>query len=258
MTMPIWLLALGMFAGMLLAHRVGCALRMRAGDAEGAAQDDVSIAAVLGLLSLLLGFTFSLGLERYDTRRELVVAEANALESFWWRSSLLDVGDRDCVRTHLREYVETRVQFGMADSTTRAVMLNRRTRVLQDKLWQRAEAALRPMRGGTLGPFLLGPLNAAFDVATERAVASEAHVPSRMLSVLAIYGLIAAGMIGRVKGKRSAATTAMFVLLTLAGTLIVDLDRPSSGPIQVPQGAMTSLHAEWQALPAPTCDAAGS
>ena len=73
------------------------------------------------------------------------------------------------------------------------------------------------------------------------------------ISVLALYGLIAAGMIGHTKGRCTVATTTMFVLLTLAGTLIVDLDRPSSGPIQVPQGSMQALQTAWRSTPAATC-----
>lgn len=255
MILPIWLLALLMLAGLLLAYEVGFALRVRAGEGELASQEDVSIGAVLGLLSLLLGFTFSLCLERYDTRRELVVAESNALDTVWLRTSLLDDNDRNCVRNLLREYVDNRVRFGTAEATAEALDLYRDTSKLQDRLWQRAEAAVRPLHGGPLGPFVLGPLNSAFDLATERAVAREAQVPTRMLSVLALYGLIAAGMIGRAKGRRSKATTTMFVLLTLAGTLIVDLDRPSSGPIQVPQGSMQALHAAWHSMPELMCTA---
>lgn len=258
MTLPLWLLALAFFAGMLLAHAAGCAWRARTGEGPKSGGDDVSIAAVLGLLSLLLGFTFSLCMERYDTRRELVVAESNALESVWLRASLLEPRDRDCMRSLLREYVGIRVAFGMADDNARAVSLHEKSRGLQDALWVRAETAIGPMRGTPLSPFLLGPLNSAFDLATERAVARVEHVPTRILSVLALYALIAAGMIGRATGKRTAATTAMFVLLTLAGTLIVDLDRPNSGPIQVSQGAMQGLQVSWKAASALTCEPAGT
>lgn len=259
MTLPLWLLALAFFAAMLIAHAAGCVWRLRTGaGGQQSGGDDVSIAAVLGLLSLLLGFTFSLCMERYDTRRELVVAESNALESAWLRAGLLEPRDRDCLRGLLRDYVDIRVAFGRANDSARAVGLHHQSRALQDALWLRAETALGPMPATTLSPFLLGPLNSAFDLATERAVARVEHVPTRILSVLALYALIAAGMIGRAKGKRTAATTAMFVLLTLAGTLIVDLDRPSSGPIQVPQGTMMGLQAAWEATPALTCDAAGA
>ena len=258
MTLPLWLLALTFFSGMLLAHAAGCAWRLRTSDGVQSGGDDVSIAAVLGLLSLLLGFTFSLCMERYEARRALVIAESNALESVWLRASLLEPRDRDCLRSLLRDYLDVRVAFGRANDSARAVVLHDQSRALQDALWVHAEKALMPMRGTPLSPFLLGPLNSAFDIATERAVARVEHVPARILSVLSLYALIAAGMIGRAKGKRTAATTAMFVLLTLAGTLIVDLDRPSNGPIQVPQGAMKNLQASWKESPAVTCDAAGA
>lgn len=105
MTLPLWLLALTFFSGMLLAHAAGCAWRLRTSDGVQSGGDDVSIAAVMGLLSLLLGFTFSLCMERYEARRQLVIAESNALESVWLRASLLEPRDRDCLRSLLRDYL---------------------------------------------------------------------------------------------------------------------------------------------------------
>ncbi len=254
MTLPLWFLALSFFAGMLLAHAAGVRWRLRTGDGRKSTGDDVATAAVLGLLSLLLGFTFSLCMERYETRRELVIAESNALESAWLRSSLLAARDAECLRSMLRDYVDLRVAFGTAADSRLAEALHEKSRVLQLKLWMHAEKSLAAVRETPLSPFVLSPLNTAFDLATERAVARMEHVPTRILSVLALYALIAAGMIGRTTGKRTPATTAMFVLLTLAGTLIVDLDRPSNGPIQVPEGAMKSLQASWKTVPTLSCE----
>ncbi len=76
--------------------------------------DTFSLSAVLGLLALLIGFTFSLALQRYDARRELVIAEANALGTTWLRSDLLEPAPRQQLRQVLRRYVANRVAFGAA------------------------------------------------------------------------------------------------------------------------------------------------
>ena len=68
-----------------------------------------------------------------------------------------------------------------------------------------------------------------------------ARVPTRILVVLAIYALITAGMVGYGNGRHRTATTVLFVLLTLAAVLIIDLDRPSTGAITVSQQPMLDL-----------------
>lgn len=69
---------------------------------------------MLGLLALLIGFTFSLALGRYDERRSLVLHEANALGTTWLRTDLLDTSDAKGVRTVLRRYIDARVDFANA------------------------------------------------------------------------------------------------------------------------------------------------
>src|SRR5687768_8375623 len=63
-------------------------------------------AAVLGMLGLLMGFTFSMGVERFDERRELVVTEANAIGTTWLRAGLLPAAQAQPVRELLLQYVD--------------------------------------------------------------------------------------------------------------------------------------------------------
>ncbi|MGO4611730.1 hypothetical protein AB4142_35875, partial [Variovorax sp. 2RAF20] len=74
-----------------------------------------------------------------------------------------------------------------------------------------------------------------------RFATRQAHIPPRILRFLALFALLAAGMVGYERGSQRRATTLMFVLLTLAVTLVIDLDRPSTGVTNVPQGPMLDL-----------------
>src|SRR6478735_6041035 len=67
--------------------------------------------AVLGLLALLLAFSFSLASSRYDARRELVVQEANAIGTAYLRAELLDEGVRRAYAADLRAYADTRLAY---------------------------------------------------------------------------------------------------------------------------------------------------
>ena len=86
---------------------------------QGAALDDDSKAHInatqastLGILALLLAFTFSLSLQRFDTRSDAMVDEANAIGTAYLRAQMLPAPLRDETRASLRDYVDVRVQAG--------------------------------------------------------------------------------------------------------------------------------------------------
>ena len=96
---PIWLTGLVYLALLLLAAWLGVALGRRRGrdPADGASVSTVQ-AAVLGLLALLLAFTYSLAANRFDLRRRLLVEEANAIGTVWLRASFLPEPERRATR----------------------------------------------------------------------------------------------------------------------------------------------------------------
>ena len=197
--------------------------------------------SVLGLLALLIGFTFSLALQRYEVRRELVIQEANAIGTTWLRMDLFDPAQRDPLRALLRRYVDVRVAAGMARTRDAQAAANRNSEMLQQQLWDGTIAALAPVKTTAMAVPVLATLNEAIDLAAARKAAREASVPMRLLRVLLLYGLVAAGTIGYQRRHFRAASTVILLLFVLAGTLILDLDRPTTGGITVPQQPMLDL-----------------
>jgi hypothetical protein len=251
-TMPLWLLAVLLFLAMSVAREIGHALRRRVqlGQAsEGQGDDGFTMASVLSLLALLIAFTFSLAMQRYDTRRELVISEANALGTTWLRTQLLDAGDRDRLQGLLRRYVDLRIEFGMAKTSEAERLAYRKTEAMQQELWATLMQAVAPYRTTPLAATLVTTTNESIDLAASRMAAREAHTPIRILRILLVYALISAATIGYQKGRYRAATTVFFLLLTLAATLIADLDRPASGGIRVSQQPMIDLQ---RSIAAPT------
>jgi hypothetical protein len=103
--------AFGVFLGMMLCLEVGrrIGLRWRPPEAEGAATGvRVVEGAVFGLLGLLVAFTFSGASTRFDTRRQLIVEEINAISRAYVRLTLLLPAAQPALREHFRQYVETR------------------------------------------------------------------------------------------------------------------------------------------------------
>ena len=103
---------------MLMVLAAACEIGYRAGSRKQAASDSFRSlmngigAATLGLLGLLLGFTLSMAIARWDARRDVIVNESNAIGTLWLRGGLLDEPLRNEVRDALREYTDARIALG--------------------------------------------------------------------------------------------------------------------------------------------------
>src|SRR6516225_617092 len=90
------------------ATEIGRRLGARAGDGESDTASMLASAA-LGLLALMIGFTFAMALSRFEARRDAVLKEANAIGTTALRARLLSEPHRTEVLKLLREYVQTRL-----------------------------------------------------------------------------------------------------------------------------------------------------
>ncbi|WP_396617491.1 hypothetical protein ACHZ97_09520 [Lysobacter soli] len=255
LSVPLWVLALAFFLSLVAAREIGKWLHDRR-RVEGPEEDPVALTSVLGLLALLIGFTFSIALSRYDARRELVVKEANAIGTTWLRMQLLDAPERARMEALLRQYVDARIAFGAARTSEAELREYARTAELQNRLWGALMQVVAPFRDTPRASLLITTTNESIDLAAERFATRQAHIPERILRILAVFALLAAGMVGYERGSQRKATTLLFVLLTLAITLVLDLDRPSSGATVVPQDPMLELKASM--VPAATGTQGGS
>jgi hypothetical protein len=254
-TAPLALVGLVFFVLLLWGVEVGYRghgwlLRLRPpGDNKEKGAQDHLLAAVLGLLALLLGFTFSVALDRYETRRELVVQEANAIGATWLRTQLLDEPNRSAMTGLLRDYAKTRLAWSMVDEFDMAP-----TNALQAKIWAVTTNVVRTDTTQGVGRMLVDSVNQTFDLASSRKAERTAHIPSRVFEVLLIYAVLSMAMLGYImrSGRQAhrVATTLVLTLISLALVLILDLDRPRSGGIQVPQEPLEQLMASMK-TPAP-------
>jgi hypothetical protein len=242
--LSLWMIGALAFGLLLAARELGGLVRQwhdrRRGDGDSELEE-FSMTSVLGLLALLIGFTFSLALQRFEERRELVIKEANAIGTTWLRFGLLDAADRDRLRDVLRRYVDARIAFAEAKTSVGEARAYQQATVLQTRLWDDTAAALAPVRTSALAQLVLQSLNDTIDAAGTSRAYHEAGIPTRLLRILLEYALVAAAMIGYQRRRYRSASTLVLLLFTLAGTLIVDLDRPTTGGITVPQTPMLDL-----------------
>ncbi|MCD9087075.1 hypothetical protein [Stenotrophomonas sp. SY1] len=267
--MPLWLLTLLFFVALMAAREVGLRLRLRrqqasrglAGptssskpmDPGGAKEDGFAMTSVMGLLALLIGFTFSLTLGRYDERRDLVLKEANAIGTTWLRTDLLDPKDGERMREVLRRYVDARVDFANARDAGDETQQFAQTVSLQNELWSVMRQGIATFRDNPRASLIVSTTNEAIDLAAERYAARQDHIPPRILRLLLIFAVLSAGLVGYERYQQRKATALLLLLFSLAVGLVLDLDLPSTGATSVPQDPMLDLQRSLhQVTPPPT------
>jgi ABC-type multidrug transport system fused ATPase/permease subunit len=248
---PLWAIGVCILGILFIAAEIGFRtpgwLRQRRFDDAPTHVPDYLLSAVLGLLALLLGFSFSLALNRYEARRDLVVQEANAIGTAWLRAQLLEEPVRTALSKALLAYTDIRLAWS---ETTTDKADNEPTERMQKEVWKLTGRAVREDSSAQLSRALMDAVNESFDSASARLAARSAHIPDRVLQVLLLYAIMSMLMMGYVQGAGArphrAATAQLVLLLSLALTIILDIDRPRSGAIQVSQQPMIDLRQSFR------------
>ncbi|KAF0102584.1 MAG: hypothetical protein FD144_2314 [Rhodospirillaceae bacterium] len=194
-------------------------------------------AGMMGLLAFLLGVSLSMASDRYQQRRDSVLAEANAIGTAWLRATVTTGAEGEAMQRLLRDYTETRIAVVRGSSDPAEVArLNQRTNRIQNELWQLArtvaERSPTPISG-----LLLSSLNEMIDLSLTNRRNFTSHVPAYVLRLLLTVSIFAVGAVGYGFGLVGSRQPGLSVLLlgvwTLAIVLIIDIDRPQSGEVRI-------------------------
>jgi ABC-type multidrug transport system fused ATPase/permease subunit len=254
------LIVSGLVVFMVLAMEAGfrSGRRKQANATEAITQANAVLASMLGLLALLLAFTFSAALQRYDDRSQTVVAEANAIGTTYLRARLLPGEMRDEVQALLRQYLDVRIQEGRVDATEPAQheSLLKQAKAMEARLWSHAvRAAELDGRPVTSGLFIQS-LNELIDTSGTRDAALSRHVPEIVLFLMFATIVLTTATLGYASGiaghRVTLAAFVLVMLIALVVYLIIDLDRPRRGVIQVSHESMLSLQQAIGASPGHT------
>lgn len=245
---PQLLIAILVFAALTVAMHLGSATerrlrRDRDTPATGASDEGYIVSGAFGLMALLLGFTFSLAIDRFDNRRALTLEEANAIGTSYLRTQMLEEPSRSRLSALLQDYVVNRLALARSEDAATTQSLMRATDKAQMQLWRGTIEAVRPIENSTISRPLIESMNATIDAGAARVAARRAHVPPRVLGTLLLYMVISAFVLGFV-GTRSGwkpAPTVLLALFALAYQLIIDIDRPTGGSIREQQAPMEDV-----------------
>jgi hypothetical protein len=237
--LPIFLVSLALI---LAASEAGRQLGVRAKTRGG---DNISTleGAILGLLALMISFTFAMALSRFEARRDAVLEEANAIGTTALRARLLPAPHGAETLRLLREYVQLRLDIAEGTrSGLESDAVIARSNALHEALWQQAQASSAKDSGMVPTGVFIQSLNEMIDHQEKRLTAIRNRVPNVVL--LALYGIATVasaftGYAGGLEARRSRLPVyTMGILVSAVILLIQDLDRPGSGFIRVSQQPM--------------------
>jgi hypothetical protein len=239
------------FVMLWLSEWIGASVRPKLRNLEEDDREDFKLiaAATLTLLGLIIGFSFSMAISRYDQRKNYEEGEANAIGTEYARADLLPGTDARNVRALLGNYLDQRIFFYKARDDRELQRINAVTAQLQTDLWSivQAPAIAQPT------PVIALAVSGMNDVLNSQGYTQAAwwnRIPSAAWSLMAAIAICSNVLIGY--GVRRSETKAfLFLVLPLVVSisffLIADIDSPRSGIIRVrPQNLENlsqSLHA---------------
>jgi hypothetical protein len=245
------LISLVLMGVLVAASEIGFWVRkaMVKGGAENIEQADIALilGAALTLLALLLGFTYAMSGARYETRRQLIIEEANAIGTTYLRAKTLPEPGSSEIQELLRQYTALRVEMaGITDDAPETIRgIDNRTKDLHDLLWSHAAALAKQSPNPVIAVFLQ-TLNETIDFHTKRLAEFRNRVPFSIYLVLfgvsAITLLLVGYYFGSSKRRARVLTTMLALLVASVMWLIMDLDQPLRGAIKTSQQSLIDLN----------------
>jgi hypothetical protein len=209
--------------------------------------------SLLGLLALMVGFTFLMALTRFEARREAVLNEANAIGTTALRARLLPEPHRTESLKLLREYAQIRIDYiPTGKSMVELPDVINRSNQIQEELWQQAKALSANDNNMVPTGLFIQTLNEMIDNQGKRLSALRNQIPDMVLFSLFAIAAVSCGFAGyasRLDPLRTRLPVAITAVLVSAVIFVIlDLDRPAVGFITISQQPMIDTVASLSAF----------
>jgi hypothetical protein len=215
--------------------------RLRPLNEEDHADLATVLTATLTLLGLIIAFSFSMAVSRYDQRKNYEAEEANAIGTEYVRAALLPATHAERVRDLLRQYLHQRIRFYETRNQRQLEHVDRDTAALEAELWSAVQsaAAVKPT------PVVALATQGMNDVLNTRGYTQAAwwnRIPTAAWGLMAAIAMFCNLLIGYGAHRRG---IILFLVLPLALSisffLISDIDSPRGGVIRVSPQNLESL-----------------
>jgi protein-S-isoprenylcysteine O-methyltransferase Ste14 len=239
---PIAVFMISLIAQGIAAY-VGDFLRGRRRPVRKDEGEDLAIveAAVLTLLALIIGFSFSMAVTRYDQRKNYEEAEANAIGTEYVRADFLPAENAAGVRELLRNYLDRRIAFYLKRDDYQTGQADAEIAKLQTALW----AGILPAANAQPSPVIALAVSGMNDVFNSHSRTQAAWWNRIPVTAWALMGLIATScnlLLGYGERRRGALLLLVLPLIvSISFWLIADIDSPHGGIIRVLPHSLISL-----------------
>ncbi|HUO33535.1 MAG TPA: hypothetical protein VMU43_00945 [Candidatus Acidoferrum sp.] len=241
---------LASFFVMWLSMWIGTSMREKQSDLDEEARKDIDVivAATLTLLGLIIGFSFSMAINRYDQRKVYEEAEANAIGTEYVRADLLPAADAANVQEDLKKYLDQRILFYTTRNERKVEQIDEDTSRLQTELWSavRMPALAQPTPVAAL---VVSGMNDVLNSQGYTQAAWWNGIPFgawALMIAIAICSNLLVGYARRRVGKGVMRHLLLPIVLSIAFAFIADIDSPRWGTIVVHPQNLISLR---QSLP---------
>jgi hypothetical protein len=206
------------------------------------------VGATLGLLAFILAFTFGLAAGRFDTRKQVLLDEANAIGTTYLRAAMLPERGGE-IRALLKDYVDVRLKAVQSGNIAEGM---RRSQSIQDQLWAQATALGQKNPNSIVVGLFIQSLNEVIDLHAKRVQAGVRNrIPVAIWVALFAVAAVSLALMGYHAGlggtARSLAILAVAFTFSAVIGLIADLDRPQEGTLKVSQQALIDLRQSMDA-----------
>jgi hypothetical protein len=193
--------------------------------------------SMLGVMALLLGFTFSIAISKFETRRQITVDEANEIGTAILRCDMYPDSVRNPLRADFKEYIETRIAYyAVGDDEEKIKQELVKAAEISDRIWKRVALQAQNRDNVAITAQMIPAVNDMIDIVTTRDAGRLSRVPRLVLIVLLGLVIISAFVLGsdyNGKKRNRILILGYAMAMTLTLTLIVELDRPREGLINL-------------------------
>jgi hypothetical protein len=248
-----WVIAILLFILMLISSLIGKRLGNYIRHKKHSEHKSTETSGLVALLFFLLAFTFGMSGDRYDSRRKIVVEEANDIGTAILRSDLYPDSTRALFRKDFKEYVETRIAYYQVGLNVKEILkADSLSQVISSRLWKRASRLSKDPANLAATQQMIPALNAMIDITTSRLAGEKAKVPQSIIIMLFFLALISSFYSGYSEGRKGRIDWLVQIGFCLLVSLVVlftlDLDRPRRGfvNLDVPNQTIIDLRKNFE------------
>ena len=244
---PLWAVYFGTVVIALLVAEVGYRIGMWQQRRDPSALESpltgIVVGGMLGLMAFLLAFTIGIAISQHNNRKAMVVSEANAIGTAYLRAGLIGDSVRDASRDLMRQYVDLRLAVQSDPTQLESVLAH--SEEIHSELWAIVEENIRQGSDPEILALYVESINDVIDVHSLRLAAITLRLPQLLGAVMyatIILSFLLVGIASSSDGKRHLVPILLLALSFVAVLIIiVDLDRPQEGLLNVNQAALYDL-----------------